>query len=173
MPSAWNMTRLKGMNPKGCWVTSVKIANSDAIISWSEKAALFGLHRSYLSHPSAIKIWTQVYVLGLILSMTSVAPRIMWSNSLSLLLPFLHIASDQKLEVRRPGNEARWSGSSGSLACTHALIPANFNSHTTSPPLLSISHTTYYRSLHHLDIQGVISTVFFNFLLRSSPQSKQ
>jgi len=68
-------------------------------------------------------------------TMTSVAPLIMWSNSPSLLLLFLHTASDQTLEVRRPGNQARWSGSSGSLACTHALIPANFRSCTLYGPL--------------------------------------
>ena len=83
-------------------------------------------------------------------SMTLVAPRITWSNSPSLLFPLLHTASDQKLEVRRPGNEARWSRSFGSLACTHAFIPAQLASmamvaisvgvlELTSPSLLHYS----------------------------------
>ena len=53
-------------------------------------------------------------------------------------------------------------GSSGSLAFTHALIHANFTSHTTSSPLST--HNSL--SLHHLCIQW--GTVFANFLISSS-----
>ena len=42
-PSILNISRLKAMTPEGCWLTSMKIPSSDAIISWSEKTALFGL----------------------------------------------------------------------------------------------------------------------------------
>ena len=31
------------MAPKGCWVTTVKVPSSDAIILWSEKTAKFGV----------------------------------------------------------------------------------------------------------------------------------
>ena len=37
--------------PKGCWVISVKILSSDAIISWSEKTILFGV-ALLISQPS-------------------------------------------------------------------------------------------------------------------------
>jgi len=44
-------TQAKTKTPKGCRVTSVKIPSSDAIISWSEKMALFGV-ASLILQPS-------------------------------------------------------------------------------------------------------------------------
>jgi len=45
------MPRLKATIPKGYRVTGMKIPSSDAIISWSEKMALFGVSL-FTSQPS-------------------------------------------------------------------------------------------------------------------------
>jgi len=46
-----------------------------------------------------VTVDTNVNELLLLESVTSAVPRITWWNSLGLLLPFLHTASDQKLEA--------------------------------------------------------------------------
>ena len=50
-PSIWNIPRLKARIPKGCWVTSVKVQRSDAIISWCKKDGTIW-NFLYHSHPS-------------------------------------------------------------------------------------------------------------------------
>jgi len=59
-PSIWNIPRLKAMIPKGCWVTSVKVQRSDTIISWCKKDGNIW-NFLYHSHPSAVKLQTQIH----------------------------------------------------------------------------------------------------------------
>jgi len=61
---AWIISRLKAMTPKGCWVTSMKIPSSDAIILWSKRMALFGVSLLYHSCSSVVKLQTRICFTG-------------------------------------------------------------------------------------------------------------
>ena len=61
----WKIPRLKAITLKGCWVTSMKIPSSNAIISWCKKRQHYlEFHHLYHSHPSAVKLWTWILFTG-------------------------------------------------------------------------------------------------------------
>ena len=62
--SIWNVPRVEAMSPKGYWVTSVKIPSSDIIILWRKRRHYSELYCLYHSHPSVVKLWTQISFTG-------------------------------------------------------------------------------------------------------------